>query len=94
MPIRGKLPPTVTQMFHQSETAENFGFNDYLIIKVEGNATKPEIIINPKENIYEKIEYYKKAYNEDFTLKAKPDIRVTEFMFCTKEQLIKALEML
>lgn len=48
-------------------------------IETEGSS-KPEIIINPKENFDAKFEYYMKAYDDDLILisaKGKKDIRIT-----------------
>ena len=49
-------------------------------IAMEG-FTKPEIIINESENFDSKLAYYKKAYNEDLTLKAFNGIRIIGFTF-------------
>ena len=43
--------------------------------------TKPEIIINESENFDSKLAYYKKAYNEDLTLKAFNGIKIIGFTF-------------
>lgn len=40
---------------------------------------EPEIIINPKENFISKLEYYKKAYNNDLTLKTFNGIKIIGF---------------
>lgn len=48
-------------------------------IQSEGSS-KPEIIINPKENFDEKLKYYTEAYDDDLILiaaKGKKDIRIT-----------------
>jgi len=42
---------------------------------------KPEIIINESENFDSKLAYYKKAYNEDLTLKTFNGIRIIGFTF-------------
>lgn len=47
-------------------------------IQTEGSS-KPEIIINPKENFDEKMKYYTEAYDDDLILiaaKGKKDIRI------------------
>lgn len=44
------------------------------------NCEKCEEIINPRENFECKLEYYKKAYNEDLTLKAFNQIKIKGFM--------------
>jgi hypothetical protein len=54
----------------------------FLILEVEGaGGPHPELIINTKENIESKLEYLKKAYNEDLTLKAAPHIKITYYEF-------------
>lgn len=48
-------------------------------VKTEGSS-QPEIIINPKENFDEKLNYYMSAYDDDLILisaKGKKDIRIT-----------------
>jgi hypothetical protein len=60
---------------------------DFMIIRVEGPTPEPEIIINPRENFDTKLAYYKNAYNEDLTLKAKPEIKISSYDFVTKEEL-------
>lgn len=37
---------------------------------------EPEVIINPRENFETKLEYYKKAYNDDLTLKTFNGIKI------------------
>lgn len=46
-----------------------------IMVSIEG-FSKPEIIINPIENVYEKLEYYQKAYNDDLTHKYSDGIRI------------------
>lgn len=53
--------------------------DDYLLVGVAiklPNLDKPEIIINPSENMEEKLKYYKNAYNDDLTLKTCKDIQI------------------
>lgn len=40
-----------------------------------------EIIINPRSNFDSKLEYYKKAYNDDLTLKSFNQIKITNFFY-------------
>lgn len=40
-----------------------------------------EVIINPRANFRSKLEYYKKAYNEDLTLKAFNGIKIVGFTY-------------
>lgn len=52
----------------------------YIGILVETRGTsKPEIIINPSENFDFKLDYYKRAYNEDLVLKSFDGIRIIGF---------------
>lgn len=41
--------------------------------------TKPEIIVNPWENLEFKLEYYKKAYNDNLELVHNNDIKIIDF---------------
>lgn len=54
---------------------------NYLVIKVQADGIVPEIIINPHYNFKKKLAYYQKAYNNDLTLKANPDIRIVAYDF-------------
>jgi len=47
-------------------------------IQMEGFA-KPEVIINPEENFDTKLAYYKKAYNDNLTLKSFNGIKIIGF---------------
>lgn len=53
----------------------------YIGVKIETEgSSKPEIIINPRENILTKDDYYMQAYDDDLVLisaKGKKDIRIT-----------------
>ena len=54
----------------------------YVGVKIEMEGfTKPEIIINESENFDSKLAYYKKAYNEDLTLKTFKGIKIIGFTF-------------
>ena len=54
----------------------------YVGVKIEMEGfPKPEIIINENGNFDSKLVYYKKAYNEDLTLKAFNGIRIIGFTF-------------
>lgn len=56
--------------------------NDWIYVAVkiqmEGFA-EPEIIINSRENFETKLAYYKKAYNDDLTLKSFNGIKIIGF---------------
>lgn len=50
-----------------------------VVIQMEGFEL-PEVIINPIDNFDRKLEYYKKAYNEDLTLKSFSGIKIIGFV--------------
>lgn len=61
-------------------------------ISTVGNEAN-EIIINPNVNFDKKLEYYKKAYNEDLVLKTYAGIKITGFTYgdtfdCIENQLV------
>ena len=49
-----------------------------VLIRMQG-FPKPEIIINENANILVKLDYYKKAYNDDLTLKTFNGIKIIGF---------------
>lgn len=51
-----------------------------VLISMEG-FPKLETIINPYDNFDAKLEYYKKAYNDDLTLKAFGGIKIVDFAY-------------
>lgn len=51
-----------------------------VLISMEG-FEKPELIINRKENFDTKLAYYKKAYNNDLTLKTFSGIKIIDFAY-------------
>ena len=52
---------------------------EYVMVKISMQGfEKPEVIVNPKENIDSKLEYYKKAYKEDLHLKTFDGIQIVE----------------
>ena len=51
-----------------------------VLIKMEG-FPRPEVIINENENFDSKFAYYKKAYNENLTLKTFSGIRIIGFTY-------------
>lgn len=58
---------------------------DYVGIRVEMEGfPKTEIIINRSENYDAKMTYYKKAYNDDLTLKANNGIKITGFTYANR----------
>ncbi len=55
-------------------------WKEYVGVKIQmQDFQKPEIIINPRENFDAKLEYYKKAYNDDLTLKTFNGIKIIGF---------------
>ena len=48
----------------------------YVIVNIFGNE---EIIINKAENVKSKLEYYKKAYDDNLVLKTNKDIEIVSF---------------
>lgn len=83
---------TLTELKRAATHARLNNLDDFLIIKVQGATAEPEIIINPKVNIEEKVNYYMKAYDEDFSLKVNPSIWVSGFAFVQKEDLARYLQ--
>ena len=63
------------------ESAKEQGFSYVGVkIKMEG-FEEPEVIINPNANFDNKLEYYKKAYNDDLTLKSFNGIKIIGFSY-------------
>lgn len=65
----------------------------YVGVKIEMYGfKKPEIIINSTENFDSKFAYYKKAYNDDLTLKTFNGIKIVGFTYSdTFEEIEKQL---
>lgn len=55
--------------------AKEHGVN-FVAVMVDMGMEKPEIIVNPIENVLDKLAYYEKAYDNDLRLKANPNIRI------------------
>jgi len=54
----------------------------YVGVKIQMQGfPKPEIIVNENENFDSKFAYYKKAYNEDLTLKTFNGIKIIGFTY-------------
>jgi len=61
------------------ESAKEEGYSYVAVkIKMEG-FHQPEVIINPNANFDAKLEYYKKAYNDDLILKSFNGIKIIGF---------------
>ncbi|EJS62024.1 hypothetical protein ICU_05192 [Bacillus cereus BAG2X1-1] len=55
---------------------------EYVAVKIEMDGfPSDEVIINGKENIDTKLEYYKKTYNKDLEHKYAPGIRIVGFTY-------------
>lgn len=68
---------------------------NFMMVMVSVNGGDPEIIINPKTNFKAKLEYYAKAYNDDLTLKANPNIKIVYYdCFATANQLVNTIKAL
>ncbi|AYP68207.1 hypothetical protein PQE75_gp075 [Bacillus phage vB_BcoS-136] len=70
--------------YARSDYAKDLNF---MVIWVSGVGKSPEMIINPRENIEEKLEYYKMAYNEDLTLKFNHNIGIVDYEFVEAVEL-------
>lgn len=83
----------------QNELREIFNFaleheKKYVGVAIETRGMeKPEYIINPYENIAQKLVYYVGAYNDDMVLKSYDGIRITRAAAAdTMEELMKNLK--
>lgn len=57
--------------------------NYYIAVKISMiGLPEPEVILNPKDNLREKFEYYKRAYNDDLTLKTYSGIQIIDAVAC------------
>lgn len=55
-----------------------------MVIVVKAYDNMPEIIINPKENFAEKLEYYKKTYDDNLVMKNNQNIKIVSYNFVEK----------
>lgn len=53
--------------------------NMFAVCVLLPGCTKPEIIINPWDNLEYKLEYYKKAYNDNLELINNTEIKIIDF---------------
>lgn len=80
---------TLTELERIFDLANQLGIN-YIGVKIQMQGfDEPEIIINPKENFESKLAYYKKAYNEDLTLKTFNGIKIIGCESCDSFQEIQ-----
>jgi len=67
------------------ETCFDEAYNNgarYVGVKIQMQGfEKPEIIVNQVENFKTKLEYYKKAYNQDLTLRTFNGIKIIGFTY-------------
>ena len=47
----------------------------FVMVELPGQP-KPEIILNYPDSLYNKLSYYREAYNDDGTLKSNPEIKI------------------
>lgn len=67
---------TMTELENTFNQAIGLGVN-YIGVRIQMTGyDEPDVIINPRENFESKLEYYKKAYNEDLTLKTFNGIKI------------------
>jgi hypothetical protein len=71
--------------------AKNMDLYIYVVVSVNG---KEEIIINKPYNVADKLDYYKKAYNDNLELISNPKIKIIDFGCRKKDILIKELSIL
>lgn len=70
------LLESLEKCFYDASQAEE----EYVGVKIEMQGfPEPEIIIDKNSNFDEKLAYYKKAYNEDLTLKTSNGIKIIGF---------------
>ena len=54
---------------------------EYMVVYVSIEGGKPEMIVNPKQNVDAKMIYYRSAYDIDLRLKANPKIQIVDYHF-------------
>lgn len=83
---------TMTELENIFQKAKKKDAN-YVMVKIAMQGfEKPEVIVNPKENIDSKLEYYKKAYKEDLHLKTFDGIQIVEAGYISDMQGEKTWE--
>jgi hypothetical protein len=71
----------LSDLIERFDIAKNEGWK-YIGVEIQmAGFLKPEVIINPIENYEKKLEYYKKAYNNDLTLRAFNGIKIIGVTF-------------
>lgn len=67
-------------LFHREVRRAIRKGNQTLTVFIEMPSLKqPEMIVNPPENLVDKLTYYMGAYDENMRLKSTPEIRITAF---------------
>ena len=59
----------------------------YILVQNEEHKS-PELIVNPRANILDKMEYYEWAYDDNLVLKANPGIKVIEYGWANSLKVI------
>lgn len=54
---------------------------DFFSVSIQIGTNDPELIINPRSNFSDKLEYYKNRYNNDLTMKTTPFIKIVHWDF-------------
>lgn len=73
------LKPNMQSLIDMFEAAKEVGAKYFgIVVEIEG-APRCEMIINSIENIDAKLDYYKKAYDENLQLKHAKGIRIKMF---------------
>lgn len=72
--------------------AEEYGF-DYVAVKIQMKGFElPEIIINPRENFNEKLNYYVNNYDADLTLKSYSGIKIVDATYGRIEDIVNFMK--
>ena len=68
---------------------------EYIAVAVETRGNKDiEIIINPMCNVQDKLEYYKKAYNDNMVLNTYDGIRIVGVVAVDCDMTIETVELI
>lgn len=74
---------TMNAMLKDYESVQEEVDYNFLIVFVSVDGAKPEMIVNPRENVDAKMVYYRSAYDNDLRLKANPKIQIVDYQFAT-----------
>ncbi|TCI26657.1 hypothetical protein EVJ32_04600 [Exiguobacterium sp. SH5S4] len=72
---------TMNSMLKDYESVQEEVEYNFLIVFVSVDGAKPEMIVNPRENVDAKMVYYRSAYDNDLRLKANPKIQIVDYQF-------------